>query len=140
MAARAKPLYEAEAKARQGSRTGLDTKLRGSSGKSLDHATKLFDPALEKFSKFHGASHRHGSLKAAAGERKIFLRGTGNGARTREVSISKSCRATAGKRFSIDRQLGPLFTLNAVLDFPGQGEARRPARSYTPAVPRTLIN
>ncbi len=63
------------------------------------------------------------------GERRLFLQDAGADARTGEVSISSSRRATAGVQVSIDLGLGPLFALNAVWASrasPGRGlRARR---------------
>ena len=62
-----------------------------------------------------------GPLWPPQGEVRLFLQDAGVGARTGEVSISSPRRATAGIRISIDRDLGPLFALNAVSAVPGLG-------------------
>ena len=41
------------------------------------------------------------------------------------MSISKSCRVTAGVRIPIERHLGPLFALNAVLRFQARANGLR---------------
>ncbi len=70
---------------------------------------------------------------ASAGRGKNFHR-AGNAARTGEVSISSSRRATAGVRLSIDLDVGPLFEHNAVwasrggLAHDARGRRRRQAR------------
>ncbi len=76
-------------------------------------ARNHFTFADTKISNFGGAQSVMGSYGEPRGE-EIFFKSAGSGGLAMEVSISSSRRATAGVRLSIDRQLGPLFGLNAV--------------------------
>ncbi len=75
---------------------------------------QIFRPDPRKFFRNQRDHNGHGTLEASRGERRLFLQGAGAGARTGEVSISSSRRATAGVRMSIGRRLGPRFGLHAV--------------------------
>ncbi len=76
-----------------------------------------------------------GPLSPPLGKGNFFCRCWGNGARTSEMSISSSPRATAGVQLSIVAERVLLFGLNAVRahghDHARHGPARLPSTSET---------
>ncbi len=93
----------------------------------LVHCQKLFHGRRKNFQILTGRKPAWGPCGEVRGE-ETFLQVAGAGARTGEVSISTSPRATAGVRLSIGVEPTPFFRLNAVWGVSWWAGGRRDVR------------